>query len=195
MNESTLLEEKLRQLVELRKQEEAEYGKLLTRLDEICRFHLPDEAESRFPEIKDTLNRIWDISNGAFSSAQSEDRNFWKDVAQSFVHYVEPLVSRQRDVNSAIVHLLNEYVSSVQTSLKEIQDFHSTLILYFQHIIPVIDTKFREMVGSAESFQVGLRDYIDLLYQELDKKIQTLQLDVQKLKELQAPVSDDSSKE
>src|SRR5688500_9128654 len=45
----TRLEEKLRELIELRKQEELEYGKLLTRLDEICRLDLPHESATTFP--------------------------------------------------------------------------------------------------------------------------------------------------
>ena len=178
------LEEKLRQLIELRKKEEAEYGKLLTRLDEIWQFPLPQEASDRLPQIKDSLNQIWDISTRAFSAADTEDRTFWKEVATSFHQYMEPVVSQQREVNSVVVHLLNEYIEAVHKSLQQIKEFQRTLILYFQRIIPVIDTKFREATGTAETFQTGLRDYMDLMYQELDKKIETLRVDVNELTNL-----------
>ena len=178
----TRLEEKLRELIELRKQEELEYGKLLTRLDEICRLDLPHEGTTTFPQIKDALNQIWDISQTVQSAAANEDRVFWKEIAQNFSEYLQPVVSQQREVNSAVVHLLNEYIQAVQSSFEQVQKFQSTLILYLQRIIPVMDTKFGEMVGTAESFQIGLRDYIDAVYQELDKKIETLQVDVSNLK-------------
>jgi hypothetical protein len=187
MISQTRLEEKLRQLIELRKKEEEEYGKLLTRLDQICRVHLPDEGSTTFPQIKDALNQIWDISNALGAAVQNEDRIFWKEVGQNVAEYMKPVVSQQREVNSVLVHLLNEYIEAVQASFQQIREFQSTLILYLQRIIPVIDTKFREMVGTAENFQFGMRDYIDALYQELDKKIETLQVDISLLKASQQP--------
>ena len=187
------LEEKLRHLIELRKKEEAEYGKLLTRLDEICRLNLPDETGTTFPQIKDALNQIWDISNAIHQGVEKEDRIFWKEVAQNFAEYVKPFASQQREVNSVFVHLLNEYIEAVHQSFGQIREFQSTLILYLQRIIPVIDTKFREMVGTAEGFQTGLRDYIDVLYQDLDKKIETLQVDISVLKTAQESKPDSDS--
>ena len=182
MISQTRLEEKLRQLIELRKKEEEEYGKLLTRLDQISHLDLPGETSSSLPQIKDALNQIWDISKAVNIQAEKEDRIFWKEVAQNVTGYVEPVLSQQREVNSALVHLLNEYIDAVHSSLHQIREFHSTMILYLQRIIPVMDTKFREMVGTAECFQIGLRDYMDALYQDLDKKIETLQVDVSSLK-------------
>ncbi len=176
------LEEKLRQLIDLRKKEEEEYGKLLSRLDQICQMQLPDETSTTFPQIKDALNQIWDISSAVDSAVQSEDRIFWKEVSQNVAAYLKPVVSQQREVNSVLVHLLNEYIEAVHASLQQVREFQSTLILYLQRIIPVMDTKFREMVGTAECFQIGLRDYIDALYQDLDKKIETLQVDISTLK-------------
>lgn len=191
MISQTRLEEKLRQLIELRKKEEAEYGKLLTRLDEICHLNLPEETTTNFPRIKDALNQIWDISDAANQAIQNEDRIFWKEVAQNFAQYLQPVVAQQREVNSAVVHLLNEYVEAVNASFQQMREFQNTLILYLQRIIPIIDTKYREMVGTAESFQFGLRDYIDALYQELDKKIETLQMDVSSLQAAQKPKPDE----
>jgi hypothetical protein len=95
---------------------------------------------------------------------------------------MKPVVSQQREVNSVLVHLFNEYIQAVHQSLTQVREFQNILILYLQRIVPVIDTKFREMVGTAETFQIGLRDYIDALYQELDKKVETLQVDVSVLK-------------
>jgi hypothetical protein len=176
------LEDRLRELIELRKKEEEEYGNLLTRLDKICQFSLPNETSTSFPQIKDALNQIWDISKEASSTATGEDRIFWKEIAQNVSHYLSPMVEQQREVNSVLVHLMNEYIEAVHGSMQQIREFQSTLKLYFQKIIPVMDTKFREMVGTAECFQIGTRDYIDALYQELDKKIETLQVDVSNLK-------------
>ena len=181
MTSQARLEDKLRQLIDLRKKEEEEYGKLLTRLDEIWQFQLPHEFSDRLPQVKDALNQIWDISTQAFSATDAEDRTFWKEVAGSVQNYMEPLVHQQREVNSVLVHLLNEYIESVHRSLEQIKEFQRILILYFQRIIPVIDTKFREATGTAETFQIGLRDYMDLMYQQLDKKIETLRVDVDEL--------------
>jgi hypothetical protein len=181
---SARLEEKLRRLIELRKKEEEEYGKLLTRLDEIWKFSLPHESSERLPEVKNALNQIWDISKTAFGATDSEDRTFWKEVAVSTHDYLLPLVNQQREVNSVIVHLLNEYIEGVHHSMQQVLEFQRTLILYFQRIIPVIDTKFREATGTAEAFQTGLRDYMDLLYQQLDQKIETLRVDLDEIKKL-----------
>jgi hypothetical protein len=173
--------QQLKQLIDLRKKEEEEYGKLLTQLDELWQFSLPHEASERLPIVKDALNQIWDISSRAYSAADAEDRTFWKEVAASFHQYLEPLVEEQKEVNSGVVHLLNEYIEGVHKSLQQIKKFQSMLILYFQRVIPVIDAKFRESTGTAETFQVGMRDYMDLMYQELDKKIETLRVDVDEL--------------
>jgi len=178
------LEEKLqqlKQLIDLRKKEEEAYGKFLTKLDEICQFSLPNENSDRLPVVKDSLNKIWDISSQAYSAADSEDRTFWKEVAASFHQYLEPLIQQQREVNSVVVHLLNEYIEAVHKSLQQIKDFQSMLILYFQRIIPVMDSKLRESAGTAETFEIGMRNYMDLMYQELDKKIETLRVDVDEL--------------
>jgi hypothetical protein len=182
MTTPTRLEDRLRELIELRRKEEEEYGKLLTRLNEIYQFPLPNETSASLPQIKDTLNQIWDISREASSTAKSEDRIFWKEIAENFLQYLSPVVEQQREVNSVLVHLMNEYVEAVHQSFQQIREFQRTLILYFLRIIPVMDTKFREMVGTAECFQIGMRDYIDALYQELDKKIETLQVDISSLK-------------
>jgi len=186
MTESARLEDKLRRLIELRKKQEEEYGKLLTRLNEIWKFSLPHESSSRLNELKDALNQIWDISKDAFSVIDSEDRTFWKEVAGSVHDYLSPFVEQQREVNSVIVHLLNEYIQGVHRSMERILEFHLHLMPYLLQIIPVIDTKFREATGTAETFQTGLRDYMDLMYQQLEKKIETLQVDVDELKKLTA---------
>jgi len=187
MTAQARLEEKLRQLVDLRKQEEEKYGQLLTKLDQIWNFPLPHQNSERFGEIKDALNQIWDISKGAFSAIDSEDRTFWKEVAGSVHNYLDPVVAQQKEMNSVLVHLLNEYIEGVHSSMQHILEFQRTLILYFQHIIPVIDTKFREATGTAEAFQTGLRDYMDLLYQQLDQKIETLRVDVAELTRIVKP--------
>lgn len=233
MNTSDPIEEfnkKLQQLIHLRKQEEEQYGKLLTLLDQYSNFSLPQETASRLDEVKNALNKTWDVSNGAFSIAEIEERNFWKDVARNTVKYIQPFVLRQREFNSLVVHLLNEFVSSVTNSLDEIRKFHNTLILYFQKIIPVIDSKYREMVceedknvalnlerfqGHLNQYQDHLdkyqahlqkyqdhlgkfeqhllklmqqvqetaRDHADVLYQELDRKMETLQVDSKEFQE------------
>lgn len=184
MTAQARLEDKLRQLIDLRKKEEEEYGKLLTELDQIWQFQLPHETSDQLPQVKDALNQIWDISTRAFAATDAEDRTFWKEVAVSVHNYMEPLVHQQREVNSVLVHLLNEYIEGVHRSLQQIKEFQRILILYFQRIIPVVDTKFREATGTSEAFQTGLRDYMDLMYLQLDKKIETLRVDVDELANL-----------
>jgi SAM-dependent methyltransferase len=190
------LEERLRQLTELREKEEQEYGRLLTLLDQSSSFVLPEESSPRLGEIKDTLNRSWDITENADSAAQAEGRLFWNEVARTTILYLKPFLNRQREFNSLSVHLLNEFSSSLMESLSRIRQFHNALVLYFQKIIPVVDTKVREVVGIEdrnvalnlvrfqeeliESFlnsQKRSREHVDLLYQELDKKIQSLKVD------------------
>jgi hypothetical protein len=187
MTSSSPLEEKLqqlKQLIELRKKEEEAYGKFLNKLDELWQFSLPQENSERLPVVKDALNKIWDISAKAYSATDSEDRTFWKEVAVSFHQYLEPVIQQQREVNSVVVHLLNEYIEAVHRSLQQIKEFQSMLILYFQRIIPVIDAKFRESAGTSETFEIGMRNYVDLMYQELDKKIETLRVDVDELSKI-----------
>lgn len=183
------LQEKLDELIRLRKKEEEKYGELLTLLDGKCGFPLPQEVSRQLGEIKDALNRTWDIGPAALSQAQSEDRTFWKEVAANTGRYLQPFVQQQSEFNSLVVHLVNEFVESVIQSLGQIREFQNTLILYLQSIVPVVDTKFREMVGIEDKnivtnllkFQKQIhdaaRDHADLLYQELDKRMGTLQVD------------------
>jgi hypothetical protein len=65
------LEERLRQLTELREKEEGEYGRLLTILDQSSSFPLPQESAPRIGEIKEGLNRSWDISENAHTAAEA----------------------------------------------------------------------------------------------------------------------------
>lgn len=183
------LQEKLDELIRLRKQEEEKYGQLLTLLDGKCGFPLPQEVSRQLGGIKDALNKTWDIGTGALSQTQSEDRTFWKEVAANTGRYLQPFVQQQSEFNSLVVHLVNEFVESVILSLGQIREFQNTLILYLQSIVPVVDTKFREMVGIEDKnivtnllkFQKQIhdaaRDHADLLYQELDKRMGTLQVD------------------
>lgn len=197
------IEEKLEKLIELRQQAEKEYGELLTLLDEKCGFPLPQEQSPQIGEIKDSLNRAWDVSSGHSAKMDEEDRLFWRDVARNVKQYVQPMVERQREFNSLTVHLLNEFTSSVLVALERIRDFQNKLILYFQKVIPVIDTKNREVIGIEdknlavnlliyredllkyredllkfqESIVVRTKQHADLLFQELSKRMETLQID------------------
>ena len=74
------LQERLDESIRLRKQEEEEYGQLLTMLDDKCGFPLPQEVSRQLGDIKDALNKTWDIAPGALSQTQSEDCTFWKEV-------------------------------------------------------------------------------------------------------------------
>lgn len=190
------LQKKLDELIRLRKIEEEKYGELLTLLDSKSGFRLPQEAAPELIDVKDSLNRAWDVAREAFSKAEAEDRTMWRQVAANTVRYMQPFVAQQREFNSLVVHLVNELMTSVMQSLDRIRDFQNTLVLYFQKIIPVIDTKSREMIGMEDKniaihltrFQDELlefkekihhaaRDHADMLYQELDKRIGTLQID------------------
>ncbi len=190
------LEERLRLLTELREKEEREYGRLLTLLDQSSSFTLPQESSPRLGEIKDGLNKSWDVAESAPSAAEAEGRLFWNEVARTTLVYLQPFLTRQREFNSLTVHLINEFTSSIMESLSRIRDFHNALVLYFQKIIPVIDTKVREVVGIEDknvalnlvnfqedistillNFQKGTKNHVDLLYQELDKRVETLKVD------------------
>jgi 2-polyprenyl-3-methyl-5-hydroxy-6-metoxy-1,4-benzoquinol methylase len=141
------LHQKLEELTALRKKEEEEYSKFLTLLDQRWEFPLPAEVSEQLDQVKEALNRGWDISKQAFSAVQNEDRLFWKDVAGASAEYFTPVVQQQKEFNSLVVHLINEFISAVSQALNSIRDFQSMLILYFQRIIPVVDTKNREMIG------------------------------------------------
>jgi O-antigen chain-terminating methyltransferase len=141
------LQEKLNELTALRLKEEEEYGKLLTTLDQSGPFQLPAEFSEQLNQIKDALNRSWDISREAFHAIHSEDRVFWKEVAGANARYISPVVREQKEFNSQVVHILNEFIAATSQALSSIRNFHNTLILYFQKIIPVVDTKNREVIG------------------------------------------------
>ena len=141
------LHEKLKQLTILRQKEEEEYGKLLTVLDQRGNFPLPTEFSEQLDQIKEALNRSWDISREAFNAFHSEDRVFWKEVASANARYIGPVVTEQKEFNSRVVHILNEFIAASSQAFLSIRDFHNTLILYFQKIIPVVDTKNREVIG------------------------------------------------
>jgi 2-polyprenyl-3-methyl-5-hydroxy-6-metoxy-1,4-benzoquinol methylase len=190
------LEQKLTELIELRKKAEADYGKLLTILDEKSEFTLPQESAPRLNEIKESLNHSWDLVSQAYSGLQKEKRFFWKDVARNLTEYLDPLIKQQREFNSLVVHMLNDFTGPVQDSLASIREFHNKLILYFQQIIPVVDTKSRETIGIEDKnvalnlaeFQETMTDHtqkqmekqrnmLDILLAEFGKKMESLQGD------------------
>jgi 2-polyprenyl-3-methyl-5-hydroxy-6-metoxy-1,4-benzoquinol methylase len=199
------LQQKLEELTALRKKEEEEYGKLLTLIDQRWEFPLPSEFSKQLDQIKEALNRSWDISKEALSVIRNEDRLFWKDVAGASAEYISPIVQQQKEFNSLVVHLINELISGVTQSLGSIRDFQSMLILYFQRIIPVVDTKNREMIGvedkniatNLSKFQVEInrfrkelfdlhaktqemaRNHADVLFKMLDQRLETQEIDSQ----------------
>ncbi|MCI0417030.1 methyltransferase domain-containing protein [bacterium] len=192
------LHEKLEELRTLRKKEEEEYGKILTLLDQRWEFPLPSEFSKQLEEVKEALNRSWDISQEAFSVFHNEDRVFWKEVAGASAEYITPVVRQQKEFNSLVVHLINEFLAAVTQALGSIRDFQSMLILYFQRIIPVVDTKNREMIGIEDKnvalnlnkfrkeifelhtqTQESARDHADVLFKILDRRMETQEVDAQ----------------
>lgn len=125
---------------------------------------------------------------------EKEDRMFWREVARNMIFYLQPLVQQQRAFNSTVVHLLNEFTASVMQALDQIRDFQNKLILYFQQIIPVVDTKNRETIGLEDKnvavnffeFQETMikrtRAHLDMLLQEFGKRMETLQVDSRETK-------------
>ena len=113
------------------------------------------------------MNRSWDISREAFNAIHSEDRVFWKEVASANARYIGPVVTEQKEFNSRVVHILNEFIAASSQAFSSIRDFHNTLILYFQKIIPVVDTKNREVIGiedrnvavNLNKFQINLNQF------------------------------------
>lgn len=168
------LKDKLEMLIQLRKEEEEKYGRLLTLLDQTHLFPLLLDSSPRLDEIKSTLNNSWDIQPQAQQGTAGEQRYFWKDVAANTAEWLKPFVQQQREFNSLSVHLLNELTGAVSKALGDVRDFHHTLILFFQRIVPLIDTKYREMEGEY----LAALDHTDLLYQQLDQRIETLRMDV-----------------
>jgi len=170
----TELQERVHQLYILRKQEEEQAVRLLTWLHQEHFFPLPQEIATRLDEIKENLNRSWQISRSAFSALEKEDRLFWKDVAQNMLEYLQPATQEQERFNSLVVHLLNDFTVAVNESLDKVRIFHHTLIPYFQSLTPMIDTKFREALGIQDRNLGLFRARVELLLHELDKKMETL---------------------
>jgi len=197
------LQQKLDELTALREKEEQEYGKLLTLIDQRWEFPLPSEFSQQLDQVKEALNRSWDISKEALNAVRNEDRLFWKDVAGASAEYISPVVQQQKEFNSLVVHLINEFISGVTQALGSIRDFQSMLILYFQRIIPVVDTKNREMIGvedknvaiNLSKFQTEInrfrkdlfdlhaktqelaRNHADVLFKMLDQRVETQEVD------------------
>jgi O-antigen chain-terminating methyltransferase len=199
------LQQKLNQLTSLRQKEEDEYGRLLTLLDQSGGFALPAEFSQQLNKVKDALNQSWDISREAFQAINNEDRVFWKEIANANARYISPVVHEQKEFNSLIVHLLNEFIAAASQAFLSIRDFHSTLILYFQKIIPVVDTKNREVIGiedrnvavnlnkfqneisrfGKEIFELhtrtqdAARQHADALFKMLDQRMESQEVDGQ----------------
>lgn len=197
------LQQKLDELTALRQKEEEEYGKLLTLIDQRWEFPLPQEFSKQLDQVKEALNRSWDISKEALNAVRNEDRLFWKDVAGASAEYISPVVQQQKEFNSLVVHLINEFITGVTQALGSIRDFQSMLILYFQRIIPVVDTKNREMIGvedknvaiNLSKFQTEInrfrkdlfdlhaktqelaRNHADVLFKMLDQRLETQDVD------------------
>ena len=93
------LQQKLEELTTLRQKEEDEYSKLLTLLDQRWEFPLPSEFSKQLDQVKEALNRSWDISKEALSVIRNEDRVFWKDVAGASAEYITPVVQQQKEFN------------------------------------------------------------------------------------------------
>jgi 2-polyprenyl-3-methyl-5-hydroxy-6-metoxy-1,4-benzoquinol methylase len=168
------IREKLDLLIELREKEDEIYNKFLTLADQSCEVPLPHELSSRLLEIKEALNRSFDVTANAFGNLQNEDALFWKDVARKTSEYLQPFVKDQGEFNGAMVHLINELITALTESFSRIRQFHSVLIQYFQRIIPVLDARSREVSALH-------REDFELIYEKLDMQIQTLQLETKSL--------------
>ncbi len=199
------LQQKLNQLTSLRQKEEEEYGRLLTLLDQRGDFSLPAEFSQQLNQLKEALNRSWDISRDAFNAFRNEDRLFWKEVASANARYIGPVVQEQKEFNSLIVHLVNEFIAATSHAFSSIRDFHNTLILYFQRIVPIVDTKNREVIGiedrnvavnlnkfqneisrfGKEIFELhartqeAARQHADVLFKLLDPRMDSQEVDAQ----------------
>jgi 2-polyprenyl-3-methyl-5-hydroxy-6-metoxy-1,4-benzoquinol methylase len=129
------------------------YNEYLTRVDQTHDISTLEESAPVLRELQKNLNELFNITNGSNAVvARRFSRTWFKQVLSPqwwrkkwFLNEVHPVFTKQKEFNSATVHLLNEVLNYFFGTTKQMRELLEAQILYFQQITPWIDVKFREL--------------------------------------------------
>jgi O-antigen chain-terminating methyltransferase len=118
-------------------EEEAAYASLLAAVDALAAFPLPLEKLPDQPAQMKALNELWQApapptAGGLAGRAQ---RKAWDALA--------PARERQVAFNSALVRVLNGHLDETARLHSHLRELASTLVGYFQRLLPVMDVRDR----------------------------------------------------
>jgi SAM-dependent methyltransferase len=118
-------------------EEEAAYAFLLAAVDALAAFPLPLEKLPEQPAQMKALNDLWQAPAPPAASglAGRAQRKAWDALA--------PARERQVAFNSALVRVLNGHLDETARLHSHLRELASTLVGYFQRLLPVMDARDR----------------------------------------------------
>jgi O-antigen chain-terminating methyltransferase len=148
--------------------EEAAYASLLAALDKLAGFPLPLEKLPEQPAQMKRLNALWDAPPPpeAGGLAGRSQRKAWDAVA--------PARERQVEFNSALVQVLNGHLDETSRLHSHLRELATTLVGYFQRLLPVIDARDRLSSALATTRSELILEAFDRRQESLARRLDGL---------------------
>lgn len=171
---------KWRQAVKKRKKTDAIYNEWLTQVDTLHHQPTLDWDAPILRKLQSDLNRIYDLRDALYSDSPKRF-SFHRLVNKVLRWALRPYLSRQHDILSLMVHILNEMIDFLDTSTRRLHDYTETQIRYFQQFTPWLDRRLEE-VQNQQNHNVTYN--FGFVIHELQKNL--LELELQTHEEIRA---------
>lgn len=162
-------------------EEESLYNEKLTSLDNNVDNFVERKPNGLIFELKDSLNKIYDTSN-IFLGSNKIPLFIRRAINRIFRAILLPFFNAQREFNSQMVHLLNEYIEFNEEDRLLQKEIYSSLIQFAQRIIAMVDAKaiktnhenIKLLLDYQKEMQEELKNLREILmisYEALDRKL------------------------
>jgi SAM-dependent methyltransferase len=149
-------------------EEEAAYAEVLAALDRLSAFALPAEAAPEIRERLERLNALWE------APPRPEGGGLGGALRQRAWDAVAPAVERQVAFNSALVQLLNAYLTHAEGLHARLRELAGALVRYAQRVEPVVDARDRVATALATTRSELLLEAFDRRLELLDRRVEGL---------------------
>lgn len=151
----------------LEKHEKA-YAAALEALDALAAFELPYE---RLPNLPGVLARANELCGPVAPPDLSGPLG---PVKRRLFLLLAPALSRQAELNSALVQLLNGFVDETLRVLGQVRTLSGAMIRYVQEVQPLMDVKDRVASGLSTTRSELILEAFDRRQESLSRKLQGL---------------------
>lgn len=180
-----MIDKKISKIIKFYKKRVAEeqflYNEKLTSLDDNVNNFVGQKPNELLLGLKDSLNEIYDTSN-IFLGTHKIPLFIRRAINRVFHIILSPFFNAQREFNSQVVHLLNEYIEFNEKNRILQAEIYSSLIKFAQRIIAIIDAKtiksnhenIKLLLDYQKAIQEELKNLQEVLmisYEALDRKL------------------------